>query len=73
MNSCSSAKTQQIERWLSTLISTYGQYPSQSMAACIVYYIQRIKSLEDFTFFKEKQCDYLLMEKYWIWQKNKHQ
>lgn len=55
----------QLEDWLNILITTYKEYPSNSLAKVITYYIERVTRHDDFAFIKTNHCHYATMKKYW--------
>ncbi len=63
-----SSEFKQLENWLNILIATYGEHPTRGLAKIINYYLNRLLHHNDIHFDGDKRCDYLSMQKYWLWQ-----
>ncbi|GAA6170799.1 hypothetical protein NBRC116592_04690 [Colwellia sp. KU-HH00111] len=63
-----STEFNQLEAWLSILISTYKYHPSCGLAKTISYYLARLLRHDDIQFCGEKRCEYVVMQKFWRWQ-----
>ncbi len=59
-----------IEDWLSMLIKTYKHHPSRGLAKTISFYLKKLLHHDDIHFCGDKRCDYLAMQRYWLWQSN---
>jgi len=68
----SSQEFLQLENWLMLLITTYKEHPSLGLAKTISYYLNRLLHHDDINFCGDKQCDYLVMQKFWHWQSRHH-
>jgi hypothetical protein len=66
----SSSEFLQLETWLTILITTYKDHPNRSLAKTISYYLGRILQHDDIFFCGEKRCEYLVMQKFWLWKNN---
>jgi hypothetical protein len=64
-------KTVYIENWLTILIKTYRDHPSQGLAKTIDYYLDRMINDEDIKSNKLTLCQYCSMKKFWTWQTQK--
>lgn len=66
-------KKNELEKWLQILINTYQDFPSDSLAKVICYYIERIINSDDAFLNNQQQQDYFVMRRFWLWQStNRH-
>lgn len=65
-----SSEFRQLESWLKILILTYRDHPNCGLAKTISYYLSRLLHHDDIDFDGEKRCEYISMQKYWLWQIN---
>jgi len=56
-----------MESWLTMLLTTYKNNPSVALAKTISFYLNKLLHHDDITFFGDKRCDYLAMQRFWHW------
>lgn len=61
-------KSAVIENWITILINTYRENPSNGLAKVIHYYLQRIINEEEVKFNHLKLHQYCSMGKFWAWR-----
>ncbi|MDO6428103.1 hypothetical protein Q4489_13870 [Thalassotalea sp. 1_MG-2023] len=56
------------EQWLTILLNTYCDAPSQGLAKTIVHYIEKVIISVDYLPETTSVCDYHTMHRFWSWQ-----
>ena len=64
----SSGEFLQLEAQLTTSITAYKEQPSDTLARKINDYLGQLLHHDDINFSLDKQCDYVIMQKFWRWQ-----
>jgi len=57
-----------MENWLNMLLSTYNNNPSNALAHTINFYLDKLLHHDDITFYSNKRCEYIAMQRFWRWQ-----
>jgi len=60
-----------LENWVSMLISTYKNNPSSGLAKTVCFYIEKLLHHDDISFYGDKRCEYLAMQRFWHWHAKK--
>ncbi|PKI14165.1 hypothetical protein [Colwellia sp. 12G3] len=60
-----------MENWLVMLLTTYNTNPSSALAHTINFYLDTLLHHDDISFYGNKRCEYLAMQRFWRWQGTK--